>query len=129
MPRLVYCLDDFFKHEKKDCYFIVFGRTFPIELDDNFVVSENPSGRKELLDWFELNYPGVDIKPIWPHHSASFGLFLQMEYDGSLVIDFDKESLEAFCDFWEDENKNGVSKDGTFTCYLIEYDSYLKDPR
>lgn len=125
MPRLVWCLDNYFEEKKKDCYFVVFGRKFPITPDDSFIVSENPPGRDSLLEWFKSNYSHINVIPIWPHHSESFSLFFQMNYDGSVAVEFDSESLEAFCDFWEDENKNGVSKDGSFTCYVIPYESYI----
>ncbi|WP_148049903.1 MULTISPECIES: hypothetical protein [unclassified Enterobacter] len=127
MPQLIWCLDDYFKKKKKDCYFVVFGRKFPIEPDGDFKVSDAPAGRQELLHWFKSNFPHIVIEPVWPHSSQSFYLVLEREYDGSVTIEFDDESLKAFCDVWEDDDKNGCSRDGNFTCYHIPYDSYLEN--
>lgn len=125
MPQLIWCLDNYFDEKKKDCYFVVFGRKFPIKPEDNFKKSDNPLGREALLRWFAANFPHIDIQPLWPHISTSLALMFDREYDGSVTIEFDDESLQAFCDEWEDEQQNGCAKDGTFTCYHIPYASYL----
>lgn len=127
MPQLIWCLDNYFEEKKKDCYFVVFGRKFPIKHDDNFKKSENPPGRAALLSWFKAHYPHIAVEPVWPHSSTSLSLFFDREYDGSVTIEFDDESLRAFCEEWEDEDQNGCSRDGTFICYHLPYASYLEN--
>jgi hypothetical protein len=127
MPQLIWCLDNYFEEKKKDCYFVVFGRKFPIKPNKDIKISKNPPGREALIGWFTDNFPHVVIEPVWPHSSNSFSLCLDREYDGSITIEFDEESLLAFCAAWEDEDQNGCSKDGTFTCYHIPYASWLEN--
>jgi hypothetical protein len=125
--ELIWCLDNYFEEKKKDCYFVVFGRKFPIKPNKDIKISKNPPGREALIGWFTDNFPHVVIEPVWPHSSNSFSLCLDREYDGSITIEFDEESLLAFCAAWEDEDQNGCSKDGTFTCYHIPYASWLEN--
>lgn len=86
MPQLIWCIDDYLKKKKKDCYFVVFGQKFPVEPDSDFNTSDNPAGRQELLDWFKSNSPHIIIEPVWPHSSQSFNLVYESAYDGSVTI-------------------------------------------
>jgi hypothetical protein len=95
MPQLIWCLDNYFEEKKKDCYFVVFGRKFPIKPNKDIKISKNPPGREALIGWFTDNFPHVVIEPVWPHSSNSFSLCLDREYDGSITIEFDEESLRS----------------------------------
>jgi len=122
MPALIRTIDQYFREEKRDLYYIVFGH----KLDGSWRwladAPANPAGRDELLTWFAEHLPACKIEPIYPFGERS-GI-LCAPYPGSISVDFDEASLQAFCARWE--NAAAQSLDPRFQCYCYPLANYLE---
>ena len=123
MPMIIDCIDDYFCKKQRDLYFISFGEDKGGGIDrfiDN--VNYNPLGREELLTWFSENLPETEINPLFLFGWNSG--FISAQYDGTVSVDFDAESLAIYCARWE--TSVGDPVDPRFTCYWMRLSDYLK---
>jgi len=120
MPNLIRNIDQYFREEQRDIYYIVFGDMYAHDWLSNS--TPNPPGREELLAWFAEHLPACKIEPIYPFTYRS-GI-LCAPYPGSFTVDFDEESLQTFCARWE--NAEGKSLDSRFQCYWNPLSHYLE---
>lgn len=138
MPMLIWNITDYFYHKQKELYYIRFKRADDFDDKEYNQFSDEEqleylgeklfrdtdyrkiNGRREILDWFAQNLPNTEIKPLFLFTSDS-GI-LSCPYDGTLYVDFDEESLQKFCEVWEDGNNN--SADERFQCYYYPLENY-----
>ena len=118
MPHIVRCIDDYFTEKKRDLYFI----KFKAPRSRRHASLENPPGRRELMAWLAEALPQVEVAPLFTH-SWNSGI-ISVEYDGTISVDFDDDSLAIFTARWEDEE--GKSIDPRFQCYFKSLASFLE---
>ena len=112
------CIDDYFTEKKRDLYFIKFKEP----RSRRHASLENPPGRRELMAWLAEALPQVEVAPLFTH-SWNSGI-ISVEYDGTISVDFDDDSLAIFTARWEDEE--GKSIDPRFQCHFMPLACFLE---